>query len=420
MENLSQAMELSCKIVNNAVSLGIAQSKISNLGKVGKQITIKGKSITSFSNCSYLGLEHDERLKMGAVEAIQKYGTQFSCSRAYLELSLYEEVEYLLSQIFGKPALLAPTTSLGHISLLPIVVGQNDAVIMDHQVHTSVKNAVAIVKGRGTFVDTIRHNRMDILEDRIVKLKDKYDKIWYMADGVYSMYGDVSPVEQIYGLMDKYEQFHCYLDDAHGMSWSGENGSGYFLSKMPYHEKLIFISSLAKGFGVCGGVMVLPNEELKSIVRNVGSTIMFSGPMQPANLGAAIASAKIHLSDEIKDKQNALMERIRYFNLTSKALGLPLVSDDRTPIFFVGVGTPETGMEICHNMMKSGYFLNIAAFPAVPYKNTGLRITLTSNHTMSDIHEMLTTLSDNIEKMEKSSKVSKQEIFKAFSLERQF
>jgi 7-keto-8-aminopelargonate synthetase-like enzyme len=71
---------------------------------------------------------------------------------------------------------------------------------------------------------------MDLLEDKITELSKTYQKIWYKADGVYSMFSDVTLVKELYELMDRYEQFNIYVDDAHGMSWAGENRRGYFLS----------------------------------------------------------------------------------------------------------------------------------------------------------------------------------------------
>jgi 7-keto-8-aminopelargonate synthetase-like enzyme len=79
------------------------------------------------------------------------------------------------------------------------------------------------VKSRGVHVEMIRHNRMDMLEDRIKALRQKYPRIWYMADGIYSMYGDASPVNDVYELMDKYPELYYYVDDAHGMSCYGKN-----------------------------------------------------------------------------------------------------------------------------------------------------------------------------------------------------
>ncbi len=415
--SFSPNVELANQIIEQGRSVGILHNVINNYKTDGKNILVNGKRVTYFGNCSYLGLEHDSRLKEAAIEAIERYGIQFSCSRTYASIPLFDEVEPLLSQIFGKPTIAAPTTTLAHMSTVPVLMRREDAIIIDQQAHASMHNAVAVAKSMGTHVEMIRHSRMDMLENRLKKLTSKYNRVWFMTDGVYSMFGDVAPLSTLWDFMNKYDNFYCYVDDAHGMSWTGKHGSGYALSQLPYfHDKMVLLTSLAKGFGACGAAIVLPNEEWRRIVLNVGPTLMFSGPLQPATLGAMIASAKIHLTPEITEKQDKLSKLMSYFMLTAKSLRLPLVNQDRTPVFFIGVGTPETGAEISRRMLDSGFLLNPSSFPSVPYKNTGLRATLTTTHTEQDIYEMLTTLSNHLNNMERQAKVSRAEIHQAFGI----
>lgn len=417
MENLSPQVELINKIVSHGRDLGIGQVKVQDHSTNGRTINVNGKNLVYFGNCSYLGLEYDKRITEAAIDAINRYGSLFSCSRAFASLSLHDELEFLLEQIFDKPTLVSPTTTLGHISNIPTLVNQDDAIILDHQVHASVNYAVQIVKANGTYVEVLRHNKMDVLESRIVKLKEKYKRVWYMSDGIYSMYGDSAPLKEMHALMNKYDQFWCYVDDAHGMSWEGKHGCGFALNQMPYfHDHLLLTVSLVKGFGVQGGALIYPNKEIKNVVRNCGGTLMFSGPMSPATIAGNIASAKIHLTDEIYDLQDSLRDKINYFLMTAKGLNLPLVSDEKTPIFFIGLGTPESGYEMSTKLKDSGFLLNMAVYPAVPYKNTGMRAVITNHHTKDDIYEMLNTVSDHMIHMEKGKTINKEEIVKAFAL----
>lgn len=398
-------------------SVGVACNTIEDNDLQGKYITLKGKKLVHFGSCGYLGLEYDDRLKLGAIKAIERYGTQFSCSRAYLSIPLYEEVEDKLSKMYGHPALLAPTTSLGHISNIPIFCTNKDAVILDHQVHTSVRNAVNMVKANGTYVEIVRHNNMDALEGRIKELSAKYRKVWYMADGVYSMFGDVAPMNDLYALMDKYPQFYCYFDDAHGMSWQGPNGTGFvFAGGREYHPQMLFITSLCKAFGVTGGAMIYHEETTKELVRFTGATMIFNGPVQPANLGAISASADIHLSPEIHERQVSFSTLMSYFKITARALKLPLVSDGQSPIYFIGLGSTEAVYEISTRMINSGYFVSFAAYPAVPEKYSGIRISLNAMHTVQEIYEMLTVLAGHIVEMQKKDKVNIEKIHRSFSL----
>ncbi len=355
-------------------------------------ICIGGRSYTNFTSCSYLGLEADERLRKGAIEKVQQYGVQFDCSRTYVSLYPYEELESLLQEVFGRPVVVTTSVTSGHLSSLPVFVGPKDAIILDQFVHSSVQTAVKTVQADGVHVETIRHSRLDYLENRVKKLGQEYEKIWYMADGVYSMSGDLLPIKQLHALMDQYEQLHLYVDDAHGMSWAGKNGSGVVLSKASFHPKMILVSSLGKSFGSSGGVIVLPDEHKKNLVRTFGKTLIFTSPLTAPVLGAAIASAKIHLSDEIYERQADMLKRIHYFQRKAQALAIPLTSPGESPVCFIHIGETERVMHYCQRLMQSGILTNPAVFPSVPIKGAGIRILLSTAHSFEDLDEVLDTL----------------------------
>lgn len=357
----------------------------------GRTITVNKQELVNFSSCSYLGLELDPRLKAAAKDAVDRYGTQFSSSRSYVSHGMYEELEQLLGTVFKKPVVLAPTTTLGHLSMIPVLVGDNDVVILDHQVHASVNMAAQMVKARGIKVEMIRHNNMDMLEQRINKLKDQYDKIWYLADGIYSMFGDGAPMKELKRLHDKYEQLQLYIDDAHGVSWHGAQGRGYVLEQLggQWLERMYLTGSMAKSFGCVGGILVFPNEEAKQKVRGWGGTLIFSGPIQPPLLAAALASVRIHLSAELPALQARLKRRIMTFESTAKSLGLITTGTNLTPIRFIKLGNYELGFQIAEEVRKAGFYLNLAAFPSVPMKETGLRFTIHNHLTEQDITNVL-------------------------------
>lgn len=411
-----QILDTVDEVIKISSSLGITQLKIEDDELNGRTIKVKGKEIVNFGSCSYLGLEKNPDIIEGVVNAVRKYGSQFSSSRAYASVTLYTEAETLLEEMFERPIILAPTVTLGHLSNIPVIVGDKDAVILDIQVHACVQTAAQLVKARGVHVELIRHNRVDILEERINELKDKYEKIWYMADGVYSMYGDFLPINDLYRLLDSYPQFNLYVDDAHGTGWIGNNGVGYVLSQKIFHERLFLVAGLAKSFAACGGVLVFPNERIRNRVRNCGGTFIFSGPIQPPMLGAIIASTKLHLSNNIKQYQNELQKRVDYFVETCKSFNLPLIGESNSPIFFIGVGKPGVGYNMVTRIMNKGFYINLSVFPSVPYKNTGLRIPLTVNHTFEDIYNLLSIIADQLPFALKDNDSSLDEINKAFKI----
>ena len=404
------------QIITDGVRKGILHLYTDETTVNGNIITLKGKKVVNFGSCSYLGLEFDPRLKEAAKYAIDNYGTQFSESRAYVSINLYKELEELFYQIFGAPCVITPTTTLGHIANIPVLMSSRDAIITDQQVHNSVNTAVKLLASSGTHIEVLRHNRMDLLEERIRSLREKHKKIWYLADGIYSMFGDIAPVDEIYRLLDDYTEFYFYVDDAHGMSIHGKNGRGSVLDKRKFHSKMVMATSLAKAFATGGAVMVYPNKEMARKVRTCGGPLITSGPLQPSQLGAAVAAAKIHLTPEIVDMQNELQERIKFANLVLKKYKLPVIAENNSAVFFIGVHLPKVGYNLVRRMLDAGYYVNLGIFPAVPMKNTGIRFTITRLHTFSQIEQMIRTMAEELPKALAEENVTYEDIYKAFKI----
>ena len=365
----------------------------------GRTIRIHGKEHLHFGSCSYLGLDVDERIKDGAINAIRKYGVHSSSSRTYISSTPHTEYEQLLRKIFGAPVILTTTTSLGHHAVIPIVVEEGSAIILDQQVHASVQEASSRMESRGVHLTKVRHSNMEELEAKIIELIVKHDKVWYMIDGIYSMYGDYPPLQKIVELMDKYKQFYLYVDDSHGMSIAGKHGRGVVLDQIDLHKKMILATSMNKGFAAGGGgVFVFPDEEICKKVMNCGGPLIFSGPIANATIGAGIASAKIHLSDEIAIRQAALKEKLHYCHEQLLKYNLPVVSNRDAPINFVGCGLTKVGVNMVKRMMNDGFFVNLAMFPAVPDICTGVRFTITLHHTKEDIDKLVSKLAYHLPK----------------------
>ncbi|MEP7169974.1 MAG: aminotransferase class I/II-fold pyridoxal phosphate-dependent enzyme [Bacteroidota bacterium] len=411
-----QMLETIGLIVEKLIPLGITHQTTEDEFFNGRTVRIKGKDMVNFSTCSYLGLEMDQRLKDGAIDAINRYGTYFSSSRAYLTTGLYEEIEDMLTKIFNRPILLSTSTMLGHVSNIPVIVSDRDAVILDHNVHASVTTCVDILKARQIPVDLIRHSNMDMLEEKIKKYKDTHDKVWYFADGVYSMHGDLLPVKDVYALMDKYENFYLYADDVHGMGWTGKHGAGSVAAQAPLHEKLYLTTGLSKSFAAFGGVLTYPNEQMKKIVKYFGKTMTFCAPVQPPNLGAAVASAKIHLSDEIVGLQARLQHKIKLFNSLAKLYDLPLYSDAMTPVKFICLGKPETGYAMVRQLMDRGFYVSISCYPSVPYNNTGIRVPITLHHTDEDIENIVKTIAEILPSILAATNSNINDVYRSFKM----
>lgn len=387
----------------------------------GRTITIDGKELINFGSCSYLGLELDQRLKDGAIDAINRYGIQFSSSRSYVSCGLYAELEKLIEQIFGGPVIIAPTTTLAHQATIPVIVEEGDAIIIDQQAHASLQDVAFKIQLRNIPVIISRHNDLGDLRKKIEELQQKHNRIWYMADGIYSMYGDYAPIDALVNMLDEYKKLYAYIDDAHGISWIGKHGTGYVLSKTKnLHSKMIVAGSFAKAFGTGGGIVVFPNEQWRSKVRNCGGPLIFSGPIQIPVLGASIASAKIHLSNELEALQKELQEKTQYCNDILLQHQLPIISAPNTPIFFVGLGLRKIGDQAVKRIINDGFYVNLSMFPAVSETCTGIRFTITRHHQEEDIDRLVSSIAKHLPQVLQEEARSMSDIQRAFRNVKQF
>ena len=386
---ISQCLEALSQVHSEARARGVYFRDAEGSSLSGRDVRIGGQSMVSFSSCSYLGLEHHPALVDGVVEATRSYGTQFSSSRGYLSAPLYEELEALLSQMFGGHALVTSSTTLGHQSVLTALLTEKDGIVMDHQVHHSVQMAARLAQAAGAKVAIVRHNELERAAAEVERMCRTCENVWFACDGVFSMYGDLAPLRLLKHLLAISDKVKLYVDDAHGMSWAGDHGVGSFLSRMPFHDRMILATSLNKAFSAAGGVMVFPTAEMRQRVLDCGGPMVFSGPVQPPMLGAAVASAKLHLSDEIYLHQDALAERVCMVNRRMRELSIPLLVENEAPIFFVRMGLPRVAFRVVQRLMGEGYFINASVYPTVPMKRAGVRFAVTAAHRMEDIEGAL-------------------------------
>jgi len=406
------------EVLSGAKNEGVLHLYAEDKVLTGRTIQIKGKEMFHFGTTGYLGLEQDNRLKEAAIQAIRDYGTQFPLSKSYISHPLYSELESKIEQMYGIPPIITKNSTLGHLAVIPTLIRDEDAVIMDHQVHWSVQNACQLLKLRGIPVEMIRHSNLEMLEGKIKQLTNRCKKIWYMADGVYSMFGDYAPIPELLALTQKYTQLNLYFDDVHGMSWRGKNGTGFiFDSIKELPENCIVVSTLSKTFGASGATVFCKNQKLRDKIKNFGGPLTFSAQLEPASVAAAIASADIHLSPEIIIKQMDLADKIGYFNQLLSNGNLPIISKNDSPVFFLGMGTPVTAYNFVHRLFKEGFFLNLGIYPAVPIKNTGIRITLSSHNQMQDIKALAEAMEFHFPKALEETNNSENKIRQAFRID---
>ena len=210
----------------------------------------------------------------------------------------------------------------------------------------------------------------------------------YIADGVYSM-GGSAPIAELRALQDRYGLF-LYIDDAHGISTHGERGEGYARSQFDdaLGERTIIAASLSKGFGTNGGVLMLGTEEQEKLIRRYAVPHTFSmGPDIPS-IGAALASAEIHDTPELGERQQRLRSILREFDhrLPTDQKG------EYLPIRMVTIGDERATIDCSAQLLADGFYMVPAIFPGVPKGRGALRICLTADHTVDEVEGLCSAI----------------------------
>ena len=361
----------------------------------GRVVTlINGEKLVEFVSCSYLGLDADSRVIDAASTNIHKCGVTFPAARTRIQSESFIILENLLDEIFchGYSTIFS-TLHLAHLGFIPILgSGQLPSFpadkngflfILDKTVHASVQIERALMQqfGEVVFVD---FSREDEIEVYFQQAKQEHKTPVAIADSIGSM-GGVSPVKFLFNLADRY-QGYIYLDDAHGMSVYGRSGCGYVLCELnhTFHPRLILASSLSKAFGAIAGVIVLPTKEDAEILKQFCSTYIFSGPPALSIIDSAIASAKIHLSDEISGLQMRLQENIRYFD---SLLETAVVNSRTTsPVRGIYIGQEYTAIQFTKKLRERGFAVTAAMYPTVSKNCAMLRVALSALHTKDQIY----------------------------------
>jgi 7-keto-8-aminopelargonate synthetase-like enzyme len=358
----------------------------------GGRWVVDGRSLRNFASCSYMGLEQHPALVGGAIAALEQYGSNFSISRAYLECSLYRELEDALDHVMDRSVMVAQSTTMAHLAALPVLIGDKDLVLIDQFAHASMHMATELVAD--VPVELLRHSRTDLLEKRLLEAGDQFERVWYLCDGVYSMLGDFAPFEALKDLLRRYPRLNLYVDDAHAMSWTGLHGRGAALAHLGEFDRVVVAVSLSKAFGAVGGALALPSDDLRARVRRCGGPMIFSGPIAPAGLGAGLASAKLHLGAEFEDMQGELHERMVYARGALTAAGLLLATSDATPILVLHYDSARTAQAVVGELRERGFFSCVSTFPAVPINKPSLRFTVSRHNSFDDIQAMVDALVD--------------------------
>lgn len=200
------------------------------------------------------------------------------------------------------------------------------------------------------------------------------------------------PVLLLLELAEKHKGY-VYLDDAHGTSIYGKHGCGYTLDllKNRFHPRMILTPALSKGFGTNAGVLALPTRKDTEMVKRFDSNYLFGNPPPISIINSSIASAKIHLTDEIDLLQKKLWDNVAYFDSLNKSHTNYL--DDKAPIRAIFIGDEHKAIECTAKLQRAGFFVTAAMYPTVALGQAILRIALSAIHEKKDIAKLCENIS---------------------------
>lgn len=349
------------------------------------EVIVSGKKVLMFGSNSYLGLTNHPKIKEAAQAAIQKYGTGCAGS-PFLNgtLDIHIDLQDKLAEFMGKDGVLLFSAGFqANSGTIPCITGRNDYVIYDELDHASIMEGKLI-----TFANTLKykHNNMEDLERVLQKLPEDAVKL-VVTDGVFSMEGDVAPVDQLVALCDKY-QATLMVDEAHGLGVFGREGRGTcdHYNMLPKVEMVM--GTFSKSLASIGGFLAADKETINYLKHNIRPYI-FTASIAPAATAAASAALDIMRSEP--ERQAQLWNNTDYALKCYRDLGFE-IGNTQSPIIPLFIRDAEKTFLATRMIFDEGIFVTPVIPPAVPSQDTLIRFAIMATHT----HEQIDTAVEKI------------------------
>ena len=356
---------------------------------------VDGKKVLMLCSNNYLGLANHPKVKEAAIEAIKEYGVGAGSDRSIAgNMQIHVELEKTLARFKrAEASLVFQTGYMANEGMIPQLIGKGDLVVSDELNHGSIIDGVRLSRADRAIY---KHCDMEDLE-RILNEAEKHDppyrRILIVTDGVFSMDGDIAPLDQIAKLAEEHGAM-VYVDDAHGEGVLGEGGRGivshFKLSRDQVHVEM---GTFSKAYGVIGG-HITGSEDLYKFAYNKARTWLLSAAMTPVD--AAACKAAIEILEKESWRVDKLWENTRYFKKAVEDLGFN-TGKTQTPIIPIIVGESELAKKLADRLFEEGIFVLPIFYPMVPRGKARIRIQMNTEFTKED-------LDFAIEKLEKIGK----------------
>ncbi|PNX50883.1 MAG: glycine C-acetyltransferase [Thermoplasmata archaeon M8B2D] len=356
---------------------------------------VDGKKVIMLCSNNYLNLSNHPRLIQAAIDAAKKFGAGSGSVRAIAgTMALHMEVEKRLAKFKGtESSLIYQTGFAANAGLIPQLAGKEDVIISDELNHGSIIDGVRLTKAdRAVF----KHKDMSELEKVLKESDKKYRRILIITDGVFSMDGDIAPMDKIVELAQEYGAM-TYVDDAHGEGVIGPDGRGIGAHFGIEGKIDVEMGTFSKAYGVVGG-LIAGSQDLVNFAYNKSRTWLLSGSHPPAVAGAQLAAIDV-LETEPEHVKN-LWDNTKYFKKELVNMGFN-TGDSETPITPVIVGESSKAKELSNNLFKEGIFALPIVFPMVAKDKARIRTMMNAGLTKKDLDFTL----DKFEKLGKQLEI---------------
>lgn len=341
------------------------------------------KEYLMMASNNYLGLTFDSRVIEGALKGARQYGTGSGGSRLVSgTFPLFTDLENELAKFKNtEKALVFNTGYMANVGTISAIADKNTIIFSDALNHASIIDGCRLSRGA---VKAYSHCDVDELK-YLLKQVDRNARKLIVTDGVFSMDGDIAPLDKLYELSRDYNAL-LMVDDAHatGTIGNGHGTAAYFnLEK----EIDIQLGTLSKSLGSVGGY-VAANSTIIDYLVNTSRSFIFSTALSPADIGAALAA--LHVLETDTSVLGRLQENVNYMSDQLTSMGID--STNETPIFPILIGSNEDTLAVSHYLYEAGIIGTAIRPPTVPIGESRIRLTVTAAHNKEQIDYVCHTL----------------------------
>ncbi len=352
----------------------------------GARIIIRGRQCVNFGSNDYLGLANHPSLRTAASEAAEKWGAGSGASRLLGGgCPLHRELEERIASFKDTPgALLFNSGYAANTGSIPALAGRGDAIFSDEMNHASIIDGCRLSLAD---VHVYRHRDMGHLEE-LIKRNNKNRRL-IVTDTVFSMEGDIAPLNELSVLADKHGAL-LYTDDAHGTGVLGGGRGAIAHAGLTHTPNLIQMGTLSKAAGSMGG-FIAADKDVIQWVLNTARTFIFSTAIAPASVAASKAALDIMDADASLNRK--LWENRANMADNLSTLGIN-TGGSETPIIPIRAESSVHALEMGEALLERGFYAPAIRPPTVP--EPMVRITVTARHTPEDIDALASALADLI------------------------